>query len=176
VTEISVTLGDITTVRCDAIVNAANSALAGGGGVDGAIHRTGGPSIMRECNEIVVRQGGCAPGDAVVTTAGELPATWVIHTVGPIWDGTKPEEHDATLASAYASSLERAADHCARSVAFPNISTGVYGFPKDRAARVAVSTVARWVSEHPEALDSVLYVCFDHDNLSLYEALDIPRG
>ncbi|WP_291055264.1 O-acetyl-ADP-ribose deacetylase [Herbiconiux sp.] len=133
--------GDITTVEADAIVNAANSSLLGGGGVDGAIHRRGGPAILAECRE--VRRTRCPEGmpagDAVATTAGELPARWVIHTVGPVYSAR--EDRSAVLASAYSRSLEVAAELGAASVAFPAVSAGVYGWPAASAARIAVDTV-----------------------------------
>lgn len=146
-------------------MNAANAALAGGGGVDGAIHRAGGPSIMAACREI----GGCAPGDAVATPAGELPARWVIHTVGPIWGPANAAEHDVTLASAYRRSIEVAEALGARSVAFPNISTGIYGFPKERAAPLAVDAVRAAVEG--SSIEEVLFVCFDEENAELYDGL-----
>lgn len=149
-------------------MNAANAELAGGGGVDGAIHRAGGPAIMAACRAI----GGCAPGDAVATTAGDLPARWVIHTVGPIWGPAHAAEHDATLASAYRRSIEVADDLGARTVAFPNISTGIYGFPKERAAPIAVNAVAAAVAS--TAIERVAFVCFDDENARLYEALLPP--
>lgn len=157
-------LGDLTTYAVEAIVNAANSALLGGGGVDGAIHRAGGPSILEECRAIVARQGGCPPGEAVITGAGLMPARHVIHTVGPIWGRQPDDESDRLLASAYENSLALAVDHDCRSVAFPNISTGVYGFPKDRAVDVALGAV----TDSPWNLDEVVFVCFDDENLSLY--------
>lgn len=162
--------GDITTLDVDAVVNAANSSLMGGGGVDGAIHRAGGPSILAECREVVARQGGCPPGEAVITGGGDLPARHVIHTVGPIWDAAHAAEHDATLASAYRASLALAAEHGLASVAFPNISTGVYGFPKARAARVAVDTV-RTVLAEPTSVGEVVFVCHDDENHRLYTEL-----
>ena len=162
--------GDITTIEVDAIVNAANSSLMGGGGVDGAIHRAGGPEILEECRRIVARQGDCPPGEAVATTGGRLPAAHVIHTVGPIWSAGRADEHDETLARCYRRSLEVAAEVGARSVAFPNISTGVYGFPKDRAAPVAVAAVRAHL-ETSDAIDEVVFVCFDDENLGLYEEL-----
>jgi O-acetyl-ADP-ribose deacetylase (regulator of RNase III) len=167
---IRVIKGDITALDVDAIVNAANSSLMGGGGVDGAIHRAGGPAIVEECREIVARQGPCPPGDAVVTTGGALPAAHVIHTVGPVWSADRAEEHDTTLASCYRRSLEEAAGVGARSVAFPNISTGIYGFPKERAAPIAVDAVRRFLAVS-EAVEEVTFVCFDEENLGLYEAL-----
>jgi O-acetyl-ADP-ribose deacetylase (regulator of RNase III) len=163
--------GDITTLMVDAIVNAANSSLLGGGGVDGAIHRAGGPAILEECRAIVARQGGCPAGRAVVTTAGDLPSTYVIHTVGPVWDGQDPAALDATLGSCYRESLGLAAEHGLRSVAFPGISTGAYRFPKDRAARVAVDAVRSWLAEAEHRLDTVTFVCFDDVDLDLYRAL-----
>src|SRR3712207_3637606 len=124
--------GDITKVEVDAIVNADNSSLLGGGGVDGAIHRAGGPDILEECRKIRARQGGCATGEAVITTAGRLPARYVIHTVGPVWNGGGHREEEL-LANAYLNSLKLAVAHKCQTIAFPNISTGVYRFPPERA-------------------------------------------
>lgn len=169
-TSLRAEFGDITTSAVDAIVNAANSSLLGGGGVDGAIHRAGGPSILEECRAIVARQGGCPTGQAVISGAGNMPARHVIHTVGPIWGDQADDESDRLLAEAYRNSLALAVDHRCRTVAFPNISTGVYGFPKDRAVDVALGAVSgtRW------NLDEVVFVCFDDDNLSLYRSrLDV---
>jgi O-acetyl-ADP-ribose deacetylase (regulator of RNase III) len=154
--------GDITTLPVDAVVNAANAELVGGGGVDGAIHRVGGPTILEACRRI----GGCEPGDAVATTAGELPATWVIHAVGPIWTPDEADRHGETLASAYRRSIEVADDLGARSVAFPNISTGVYRFPKPLAADIAIATVRRAVVD--SSIARVVFVCFDDENEALY--------
>ena len=164
---LAVASGDITAVAVDAIVNAANSGLLGGGGVDGAIHRAGGPSILAECRELVAARGPCRPGDAVVTGAGDLPARWVIHTVGPIWGPSAAAEHDATLAAAYRRSLELAAELGARTVALPNISTGIYGFPKDRAADVAIGAVREAVAALD--FDQIIFVCFDEENRRLYD-------
>lgn len=168
--------GDITSEPVDVIVNAANSSLMGGGGVDGAIHRAGGPSILEECRAIVARQGRCATGDAVITGGGALPASWVVHTVGPVWSDGSPERHDDLLASCYRRSLDLAAGVGARSVAFPNISTGVYGFPKERAAAVAVAAVRDWLQEATRsgdgfALEQILFVCFDSENHDIYQRL-----
>ncbi|NBC09250.1 MAG: O-acetyl-ADP-ribose deacetylase [Bacteroidetes bacterium] len=163
--------GDITKVATDAIVNAANSRLAGGGGVDGAIHRAGGPAIMAECDAIRERQGGCPTGEAVVTTAGELPAKHVIHTVGPVWKGGASGEEEL-LRNCYLNSLQLADEHKLQTVAFPNISTGVYGYPKDKAAMVAVAAMRHYQEEHPNSsVQEVVFVCFDQENYALYEAL-----
>ncbi len=169
-TRIELLRGDITKVEVDAIVNAANSGLRGGGGVDGAIHRAGGPAIMEECKLIRERQGGCPTGEAVITTAGRLPARAVIHTVGPVWDPARPEEMDRLLADCYRNSLRLAVERGLKSVAFPNISTGVYGFPKERAARVAVGAVRAFLESEPP-LERILFVCFDEENYQLYARL-----
>ncbi len=139
--------GDITKMEVDAIVNAANSSLLGGGGVDGAIHRAGGKAILDECIQIRNKQGGCKTGEAVITTGGNLPAKYVIHTVGPVWNGGKNNE-ETLLASAYRNSLQLAVDNNIKTIAFPNISTGIYGFPKDKAATIAVDTVREFLVEH----------------------------
>ena len=160
--------GDITKVPVDAIVNAANSGLLGGGGVDGAIHRAGGPAILEACKKIVAKQGGCPTGQAVITTAGNLPAKYVIHTVGPVWQGGKYGEA-ALLASCYTKSLELAVENGCQSIAFPNISTGVYGYPKAAAAEVAVRTIQQFL-QTSNVLQSVLLVCFDDENFNLIQA------
>src|SRR4051812_39296858 len=146
---IAVIQGDITKLDVDAIVNAANSSLLGGGGVDGAIHRAAGPELLAECREIRARQGGCATGEAVITKGYKLPAKHVIHTVGPVWNGGSNNEH-ALLASCYRRSLELAAQAGATSIAFPAISTGVFRFPVRQAQRIAVETVAAWSDALPE--------------------------
>lgn len=156
---------DITKLKVDAIVNAANSSLLGGGGVDGAIHRAGGPAILEECRKIVARQGGCKTGEAVITGAGKLPAKFVIHTVGPVWNGGKNNEA-ALLAKCYQNSLKLAEENGCKSIAFPNISTGVYGFPKDKAAEIAYKTVTAYLS-NTHAISEVIFVCFDSDNYEL---------
>ncbi|WP_210466354.1 O-acetyl-ADP-ribose deacetylase [Rufibacter roseolus] len=159
--------GDITKVKVDAIVNAANSSLLGGGGVDGAIHRAGGPAILEDCRKIVARQGGCKTGEAVITTGGRLPAKYVIHTVGPVWNGGHKNE-PTLLANCYRNSLELAREHRLETIAFPNISTGIYGYPKDKAAEVAVQTVQTYLGQH-DLPKQVMFVVFDPDNLRLYE-------
>ncbi|MCL4127672.1 UNVERIFIED_CONTAM: hypothetical protein GTU68_014372 [Idotea baltica] len=170
--ELSAHLGDITTLAAGAIVNAANSSLMGGGGVDGAIHRAGGPSILEDCRAIVAAQGPCHPGQAVATRAGELPAGLVIHTVGPVWTDDNAAAHDATLGSCYEQSLHLAAKHGVRDVAFPNISTGVYQFPKARAANVAINATIDWLEHNPDhPLTGITFVCFDQENFDLYSAL-----
>lgn len=164
---LDVVQGDITRLAVDAIVNAANSSLMGGGGVDGAIHRAGGPTILGECRAIVARQGGCPTGEAVLTGAGKLRARYVIHTVGPVWRGGNSGEREA-LASCYRRSLALAVEHGCRTVAFPNISTGVYGFPKAEAARIAVATVASFLEKAP-GIEKVIFVCFDAESFKLVE-------
>jgi O-acetyl-ADP-ribose deacetylase (regulator of RNase III) len=154
--------GDITKVSCDAIVNAANSSLLGGGGVDGAIHRAGGKTILEECRQIVVRQGGCKTGQAVITTAGNLPAKFVIHTVGPVWNGGNNNEAEK-LADCYSNSLRLAVDNDCNTIAFPNISTGVYKFPKKEAAVIAVKTVLEFLAAN-DKIEKVIFVCFDEEN------------
>jgi O-acetyl-ADP-ribose deacetylase len=162
-------LGDITKVKADAIVNAANTSLLGDGGVDGAIHRAGGSAILDECVAIRNRQGGCKVGEAVITTAGKLPARYVIHTVGPVWNKGQSGE-EALLAQAYANSLKLAVKHNIRSIAFPNISTGIYHFPKRRAAEIALHTIQDFLAGSDD-IDSVLLVCFDQENYDIYKEL-----
>ena len=161
--------GDITKQQTDAIVNAANSSLLGGGGVDGAIHRAGGKAILDECVAIRNRQGGCKTGEAVITTGGNLPAKYVIHTVGPVWNGDKAEK-DQLLANAYRNSLKVAIENDIETIAFPNISTGIYHFPKDKAAEIAVVTVSEFLNEN-SSIKEVVFVCFDNENYALYKDL-----
>jgi O-acetyl-ADP-ribose deacetylase len=161
--------GDITKIEAGAIVNAANTSLLGGGGVDGAIHRAGGPAILDDCRKIVARQGGCKTGEAVITTAGKLPAKYVIHTVGPVWNGGHKDE-ERLLACCYTNSLLLAVQHGVKTIAFPNISTGIYGFPKDKAAHIAVTTIAAFLTAHAE-IEKVLLVCFDAENYQLAEGV-----
>ena len=155
--------GDITTLKANAIVNAANTSLLGGGGVDGAIHRAAGPDLLTACREL----GGCATGDAKPTPGFHLPAKWVFHAVGPVWQGGGHDE-DELLARCYRRCLELAQQHQAGSIAFPAISTGVYQFPPRRAARIAIDTVR----EHVDAsgVEVVQFVCFNAETLAIYEA------
>jgi O-acetyl-ADP-ribose deacetylase (regulator of RNase III) len=161
--------GDITKLNVDAIVNAANSSLMGGGGVDGAIHRAGGPQILAECRDIVARQGRCAAGEAVITSGGNLSARFVIHTVGPVWHGGNNNE-PKLLENAYRNSLKLAAENGCKTVAFPNISTGVYGYPKEQAAKIAVDAVMQFLSGNDQPI-LVYFVCFDEENYYLYQQL-----
>lgn len=166
--------GDITKIKVDAIVNAANSSLLGGGGVDGAIHRAGGPTILEDCKKIRSNQGGCKVGEAVITTAGNLPAKFVIHTVGPIWNSGKADEEEL-LASAYRNSLKLAVENGVKTISFPNISTGVYRFPKDRAAEIAINAVKDFLSA-TKKIEKVIFVCFDEENDSIYQRiLNLPE-
>ena len=159
---IEVIKGDITKLKVDAIVNAANSSLMGGGGVDGAIHRAGGPAILEECRKIVAKQGGCKTGEAVITNAGNLPAKYVIHTVGPVWNGGNHNEEEK-LENCYFNSLRLAVEHDCKTIAFPNISTGVYRFPKEEAARISVDSIQNFLSQNT-SIEKVTMVCFDEDN------------
>lgn len=170
-TRLALLQGDITDQAVDAVVNAANSSLLGGGGVDGAIHRRGGPAILEECREIRRTRypDGLPAGDAVVTTGGELPARRVIHTVGPIWRGGTEGEPEV-LARAYRSSLERAREEGLRTVAFPSISTGAYGYPTDQAAEVALRTVTEYLEAAGDAFDEVRFVLFSAADLETYGA------
>jgi len=158
--------GDITRIQVDAIVNAANTSLLGGGGVDGAIHRAGGKAILEECQKIRAKQGGCKVGEAVITTGGNLPAKYVIHTVGPVWQGGNNEE-ETLLATAYRNSLRLAVQNKIHTIAFPNISTGIYGFPKDKAAKIAVNAVNSFL-QSTDQVCKVVFVCFDDENYSIY--------
>lgn len=157
--------GDITKLSVDAIVNAANSSLMGGGGVDGAIHRAGGKKILEECKVIITRQGECRTGKAVLTTGGNLASKYVIHTVGPVWHGGKNNE-EALLADCYTNSLILAVNHDCKTIAFPNISTGVYHFPKDKAAEISVHTVTNFLKKNND-IRKVIFVCFDEENYFL---------
>lgn len=161
--------GDITKMKVDAIVNAANSSLLGGGGVDGAIHRAGGKAILDECINIRNKQGGCKVGEAVITTAGNMPAKYVIHTVGPVWSQSKSGA-DQLLANAYNNSLTLAVENKVKTIAFPNISTGIYHFPKDEAAQIAIRTVEDFLAHHDQ-IEKVVFVCFDEENYQIYRSL-----
>ena len=162
---IEVVQGDITLLEVDAIVNAANSGLRGGGGVDWAVHQGGGPTIMEECRKL----GGCPTGEAVVTSAGNLNAKFVIHAVGPIWDGGNGHE-SKLLASAYRNSLKKAVEKNVKTIAFPNISTGIYGFPKSLAAKIALREVESFLSED-QSIQQVIFCCFEQENYDLYKKL-----
>ncbi|MDR2397878.1 MAG: O-acetyl-ADP-ribose deacetylase [Spirochaetaceae bacterium] len=163
--------GDITRLRVDVIVNAANSSLLGGGGVDGAIHRAAGPQLLAECRRIAEARRGCGgvacpPGEGVITGAGRLPCKKVIHTVGPVWHGGGQGEGEL-LAACYRSCLRLAEEAGLRSIAFPSISTGVYGYPKAEAAAIALETVRVFIRETP-GISRVLFVCYDRENLEIY--------
>jgi len=166
---IKVIRGDITLIGVDAIVNAANTSLLGGGGVDGAIHRVGGREILEDCMKIRAKQGGCDVGDAVITTAGKLPAKFVIHTVGPVWQGGNNQE-DELLINAYTNSLKLAIENNVQTIAFPNISTGVYCFPKKRAAEIAIKTVSDYLKKQT-IIKEVIFACFDEENFDIYVSL-----
>lgn len=159
--------GDITKIATDAIVNAANTSLLDGGGVDGAIHRAGGKEILDECVKIRNKQGGCNVGEAVITTAGNLPSKYVIHTVGPVWNGEK-DEKKTLLANCYKNCFKIAENKELKSIAFPNISTGIYHFPKDKAAEIAIEIVK---SFQFNSIEEVIFVCFDQENYNLYKNL-----
>ncbi|PJZ54469.1 O-acetyl-ADP-ribose deacetylase [Leptospira adleri] len=161
--------GDITKLKVDAIVNAANNSLLGGGGVDGAIHNAGGPEILEECYKIRNKQGNCKTGEAVITKAGKLQAKFVIHTVGPIWYGGKKNE-DELLKNAYTNSLLLAKEYSILTIAFPNISTGIYNFPKERAAKIAVHSVLDFLKNDGK-FEKIFFVCFDSENFKIYEGL-----
>lgn len=163
---IELTQGDITRIKIDAIVNAANSSLMGGGGVDGAIHRAAGPELLNECRKIVARQGGCKTGEAVITPAGNLPCRYVIHTVGPVYkDGNSGEA--VKLRNCYTNSLRLAKENNITSIAFPNISTGIYGYPKELACKIALEAISDF--EDLQFFDKIVIVCFDDENFHLYQ-------
>lgn len=167
--KLSIMRGDITQQATDAIVNAANSSLMGGGGVDGAIHRAGGPAILAECKQIVSRQGRLPTGRAVLTTAGNLKAKYVIHTVGPIWHGGSKSEAEL-LDSAYRQSLKLAAENHLASISFPSISTGAYGYPVDKASGVALRTVISFLGEGVTSIKEAVFVLFDSKTFDAYSS------
>lgn len=156
---------DITTLRCDCIVNAANRTLLGGGGVDGAIHRAAGPELLETCRYL----GGCETGEAKITMGYDLPAKYVIHTVGPIYSGS--EQDPVLLAACYRNSMDLARDHDVRTIAFPAISAGVYGYPMEDAAQIALTTVAQWISNHPDYPMEVTFSCFSESAVKIYRAI-----
>ena len=166
-TKVSMIQGDITKQATEAIVNAANSSLMGGGGVDGAIHRAGGPTILEECKEIVARQGRLPTGQAVLTTGGNLKAQYVIHTVGPVWHGGSENEPEL-LRSAYYECLRLATENKLASIAFPSISTGAYGYPVEEAAEIAVGTIVSFLEDQATSLKEVVFVLFDSRTYQSY--------
>ncbi len=166
---IEIVVADITKLELDAIVNAANTSLLGGGGVDGAIHRAAGPELGDECRAL----GGCSTGEAKITKGHGLPADWVIHTVGPVWHGGKADE-DQLLAGCYRNSLELARQHQIRSIAFPSISTGAYRFPFELAAKIAIETVAAFL-ETDDDIRKVVFCCFGEDAAQIYRSILYPR-
>jgi O-acetyl-ADP-ribose deacetylase (regulator of RNase III) len=166
-TKLTIIQGDITKQATDAIVNAANPSLMGGGGVDGAIHRAGGPAILEECRKIVAQQGRLPTGKAVITTGGNLKAQYVIHTVGPIWHGGSGNEAEL-LESAYYECLKLATENKLASISFPSISTGAYGYPVDEAAKIAVRTVVSFLKEQATSLKDVVFVLFDSQTYQSY--------
>lgn len=182
--KLTLSQGDITRQDVDAIVNAANSSLLGGGGVDGAIHRAGGKVILEECRKIRAVQGGCDPGEAVITTGGNLKARYVIHTVGPVWQGGTMRESEI-LKNAYQNSLQLACDNDVASIAFPSISTGAYGYPLDLATAVAIEAVSEFVSRpassedsfkgSPDFIKEVRFVVFSPEALATYTRLLLER-
>ena len=163
-TTIEAILGDITSLHVDAIVNAANSSLLGGGGVDGAIHNAAGPDLVHECRLL----GGCKPGQAKITKGYNLPAKFIIHTVGPVWNGGNKDEPQI-LESCYRNSLEIAKENSIKSIAFPCISTGIFGYPADKATKAAISTVEKFVTEFPEQMTSIQFCCFSKDDFTRYQ-------
>ena len=169
-TRISIVKGDITKQKTEAIVNAANNSLLGGGGVDGAIHRAAGVALLKECRTL----GGCKTGDAKITKGYNLFAAWVVHTVGPVWHGGNGGE-DVLLASAYRRSLEVAEKAGAKTVSFPSISTGVYRFPVERASKIAIATIHDYFCQHA-VFEEIRIVCFDDRTLQAYQKASLAQG
>lgn len=163
--KIEIIKADITTIAVDAIVNAANSSLLGGGGVDGAIHRKGGKAILEDCIKIRNKQGGCKTGEAVITTAGNLHAKYIIHTVGPVWNGGNNNE-SILLNKCYLNALNIAIENNVKTISFPNISTGIYGFPKNKAVDIAIDAINKF--EKSVFFEKIIFVCFDDENYKLY--------
>jgi len=157
--------GDISKIEVDVIVNAANTSLLGGGGVDGAIHRAGGKEILEDCRKIRNKQGGCEVGEVVITTAGRLKAKQVIHTVGPVWNGGNSNEENK-LRNCYLNSIKLAEEHNLKTIAFPNISTGIYAFPKEKAVKIVLDAIRGLESK---VVEKVIFVCFDDENFDLYK-------
>jgi O-acetyl-ADP-ribose deacetylase (regulator of RNase III) len=168
--EIEIIRGDITKLKVDAIVNAANRSLLGGGGVDGAIHRAAGPLLLEECRAL----NGCGTGEAKITKGYNLPAKYIIHTVGPVWSGGSNNE-EKLLKNCYRNSLNLASDYHLKTIAFPNISTGIYGFPKDLAANIALSEINSFIKTGNE-IKKIFFVCFDDENYRLYIDLNITKS
>lgn len=173
--KITLVLSDITSVKADVIVNAANSSLLGGSGVDGAIHRKGGIEILRACQEIRNKQGKCDIGEAVITTAGNLDAQYVIHTVGPVWN-LGGEDKKLLLSNCYKNSMRLAIENKLSSIAFPSISTGIYRFPKGLAAQIAVQSIEKFKDQN--IIEEVIFVCFEKENFEIYEKVisEIGKG
>jgi len=172
--KIQLVKGDITKIEVDCIVNAANSRLVGGGGVDGAVHHAGGPEIMKELDKIRKQKGGCSTGEVVITNAGNLPAKKVIHAVGPVWSGGSQGEAKK-LALAYLNSLILADKTGLTSISFPNISTGIYGYPKREAAQIAIETISSYIKSDTE-IKRIIFVCFDDESFGIYEDILQKRG
>ncbi|WP_053403954.1 O-acetyl-ADP-ribose deacetylase [Persicobacter sp. CCB-QB2] len=165
-TEIQMIKGDITTLKVDAIVNAANNTLLGGGGVDGAIHHAAGPELLEVCRNL----GGCDTGQAKITQAFRLPAHYIIHTVGPVWQGGQ-EGEEALLRSCYENCLRLGRKIAARSIAFPSISTGAFAYPLERAAKIALQTIYAYLAKHPHVYEEIYFVCFSDHDLKVYQKI-----
>lgn len=166
-TRIEVIQGDITKLAVDAIVNAANNGLTGGAGVNGAIHRAGGPEIDEECRKVIEKKGQCKTGEAVITKAGNLRAKYVIHTVGPVWHGGGNREAEK-LADCYKNSLQLAVENNCKTIAFPGISTGIFGYPKEDAVKIATAVAKEFLQDN-QSIDTLIFVCFDDESYRLYK-------